>query len=82
MGQIDKISGTILFTFNGRNGPGAISVPGLKAGDRIVRLLQVGIQDYTGAADMMEWIITVDDEIQQVSVGNLTTWNFEAIAVR
>lgn len=82
MGQIDKISGTIFFSFTGRNGAGAISVPGLKVGDRLVRLIQDGATDYTADLGMMEWVVTVDDEIQQNSGGNTTTWNFEAIALR
>ena len=78
---IDKISGTICFSFNGRNGSGAISVSGLKAGDKIIRLTQ-GSTDYTADASMMEWVITVDDQIQQASAGNLTSYAFSAIAVR
>jgi hypothetical protein len=78
---IDKISGTIMFSFNGRNGVGAVSVAGLKAGDKIIRLTQGGT-DYTADPSMMEWVISVDDEVQQVNAGNLTTYAFSAIAVR
>jgi hypothetical protein len=78
---IDKISGTISFSFNGRNGTGAISIPGLKAGDQIIRLTQGGT-DYTADPTMMEWVISVDDQIHQISGTNLTTYDFVAVAVR
>lgn len=78
---IDKISGTIAFSFNGRNGSGAISIPGLKAGDKIIRLIQ-GTTDYTADPTIMEWVISVDDQIQQIISENLSTWAFSAIAVR
>lgn len=78
---IDKISGTIQFSFNGRNGAGAVSVSGLKVGDKILRLTQSGT-DYTADPTMMEWVISVDDQIQQISGGNLSTYAFDAVAVR
>ena len=57
-------------TFNGRTGSGAVSVPGLAAGDTVVAVWCVN--DILGGGDVMggfESTISSDDQIQQLNSG-------------
>jgi hypothetical protein len=59
-------------TFTGRNGAGSISIPGLQAGDFVLkaqRVYGVSSDDYSGG---FEKTITVDDEIQQNTPADLS----------
>ena len=61
-----------LVTFQGRNGAGSISVPGLAIGD-VVRVVQgTLVADVGDQGSHFETTITVVDEIQQSDVANLT----------
>lgn len=74
-------------TFNGHSGSGggAVSVPGLKVGDRLIWLQSDSYLSGTvqmNSANYFEIIITVDDQIQQVAGSDLSTWTFNAIFIR
>lgn len=64
--------GFLTFTFTGRNGAGTISVPGVKAGDRVIwsTFTRSGITTYTHPGEVWDFGITVDDELQQIEAGN------------
>jgi hypothetical protein len=65
-------------TFNGRNGAGAVSVPGVKAGD-VIMLTTAG-----GHAILAQFasIITADDEVEQLSGGDATSDTFVVFLMR
>lgn len=57
--------------FAGGNGAGPISLPGAQAGDTVTAL--IGLIGVTGdQSAVFETVITIDDEIQQVSTADLT----------
>lgn len=76
----------VLAKFNGRNSSGAITVTGLRVGDRMC--LWFGSQVTLGAllpsgtngpANYLEPVVTVDDQIQQGSNDDLTGTSFEIL---
>jgi len=69
-------------SFTGNDGPGAISVPGLKVGDRVVwEMIGIVPPSYTPPGSSFEAVISVDDEIQQLS-GHLSAYTCEVLFVR
>ncbi|MBI5951900.1 MAG: phage gp6-like head-tail connector protein [Chloroflexi bacterium] len=59
------------YEFEGRNGVGAISLPGARTGDDVVKL--VGVYIVTGdQSASFEGTITKDDQIQQSSASDLS----------
>jgi len=71
-----QVSGFVKVTVTGINGSGAVSAPGLKVGDRL--LLNYGPNPSAG----FERIVTVDDEIQQNSGFDWTSYTFDLIFIR
>lgn len=69
-----QINGLIKVNVTGINGVGPISAPGLKVGDRL-------LLNYA-PSDGIESIVTVDDEVQQTSGFNWTSFTFDLIFVR
>lgn len=59
--------------FNGRNGDGPVSIPGLKVGDWVVArlLLPSGSPSFGGSP--FENVVSVDDELQQTD--SITDWS-------
>jgi hypothetical protein len=68
------------YTFLGRDGAGAISLPGARIGDTVSSLVgKIGVTGDQAAA--FEAVITVDDEIQQVSAADLSDYWYQAYLV-
>jgi hypothetical protein len=67
-------------TFQGRNGAGSICVPGAQLGDTVQTL--IGVIGATGSqAAAFEAVITVAEQIQQVSTSDLSAKFFRAYLV-
>jgi hypothetical protein len=67
-------------TFEGLSGVGAISLTGAQVGDTVEEL--IGIVGITGdQSSAFEAVITVDDEIQQISTSDLTGKFYRAYLV-
>jgi len=65
-------------SFNGRNGTGAISVPGLKAGDAVILN---GINNRQNEFPF-EAIISTDDQITQWYTGDLSSDSIVLVLMR
>lgn len=68
--------------FSGHSGPGPINVPGLKAGDKLIWLQSASYQGGTvqmNTADYFEIIVSVNDQIQQLTTVNLVSWVLNAV---
>lgn len=65
----------------GRVGQGPISVPGVKAGDAVV-IISKDNRTVNPFAVTFEHFVSVDDEIQQFNVGDLTTDTFDLLLLR
>lgn len=64
-------------TFNGRNGAGAISVSGVRAGDHIIE------QTFeNGGSGNLSPIVLVDDEVLQIVGGDLTPYTLRILVDR
>lgn len=74
-----KISGMILTDFQGGTTSGAVAVPGLKVGDRVVHVTQGANGDYDG---YFEKVVTVDDEIQQLIAADISSLTLEVLVYR
>lgn len=66
--------------FNGRNGTGTISLPGLKAGDRMFWQSING--SYTGIDNSFEAIVSNDNALEQLSGADKTGQSIVAIFIR
>ncbi len=66
-------------TFQGLASPGACSVPGVKAGDVIVRITDPG---NTAIDSYFNGMVVADDEILQNSANDFSTLTFTGILVR
>lgn len=64
--------------FNGRNGSGAISVPGLQVGDTAI----VDLNGHNVIGGSFEQIVSVADEIQQLSGSDLSGQTYRFFLVR
>lgn len=76
--------GWISASFEGLHGSGAVSVPGLKVGDRVVYLignLPGGPANFMGSTNF-EMIVSVDDELQQNSTSYLDGTIFDVLVYR
>ncbi|MFT4068935.1 hypothetical protein [Paraburkholderia sp.] len=65
-------------TFNGNTGAGSISVPGLQVGD-------IGVFDFNGhnvIGSSFEQVVSIADEIQQISGADLSGQTYELFFVR
>jgi len=73
--------GLVKASLTDRNTPGSISVPGLKAGDRLIWGCLNG-STWVAPGLQFEPVVSVDDEIQQV--GNISAGNqpWEIVLVR
>jgi hypothetical protein len=69
-------------TWSGINGAGAISIPGLRVGDRMLQLLDSGQNLDSGILFYTQVVVSVADELQQNHTGDLTTIAFDGVFVR
>lgn len=76
--------GLVAVSCGARNGTGAISVSGLKVGDRIISVVLItgGVPAHQNAGDFVEYMISTDDEVQQLDNSNLSGRTIEFICVR
>jgi hypothetical protein len=76
--------GLISANFEGSHGSGPISVPGLRAGDRVIYLVGNPLTAPTSfmGATNFEMIVSVDDELQQNSPSYLDGTPFEILVYR
>jgi hypothetical protein len=75
------ICGLIKVTLTGRNGPGAISAPGLKVGDRM--LFATGVAGNGPSLNgYLEFVVSVDDELQYSGSFDWSAQTFEIVFVR
>lgn len=73
--MVDSMAGmldTKLISFAGRNGAGACTLVGAAVGDRVLSVAGLSAADLGDTAASFESVITVVNQIQQVSVGNLS----------
>ena len=68
-------------SFNGGTAAGAISVPGLKAGDRVFSVLENGSAANL-AQGTFEQVVSVDDEFQQIDAADLSSLALDVLLVR
>lgn len=71
-----------IVTFNGGTGAGAISVPGLKAGDYVMITTAFASDGYADITGLFQRFITVDDEIQQVYPADISSYACTATVMR
>lgn len=73
------ICAILTLTFEGRNGAGTISVPGVKAGDVMIMAAVPGTVALTNEFHVL---IATDDEVEQAYGGDNSANTFTAIFVR
>ena len=72
-----------LITFTGRNGAGAISVPGLKVGDRGLFLWEHPVSSPSlYGSTLWEPVVSVNDELQQISSTDFSSTTWDAFILR
>lgn len=76
LASIDVIS------FVGKNGAGACTMTGVKAGDVVFSVTGVVAADVGSQGSLFESVITVNDQIQQSSATNLSTKVYSALIYR
>lgn len=69
------------YTFNGRNGSGSVSVPGLKAGDICLQQVVNGTYIPPDGSEF-ERVISTDGQIVQNDAANLSAISCQVIVVR
>lgn len=76
--------GFATIAFTGRNGSGAISVPGLKAGDRVIwcALKLPNRVAWQEPGTVWEHTVSADDAIEQLSTDDLSANTAELIVFR
>ncbi len=80
---VDTPFSIIRISFNGRNGAGGISIPGLHVGDTVIWMFNSnGGPPPTANGGWTEWVITAADEIQQTWTNDLSSDTFEALLIR
>lgn len=72
----------VLINFVGKNLAGACTAVGLKAGDVVLSVTGIAAADVGDKASLFETVITVNDEIQQLSATNLSTKVYSALIKR
>ncbi len=87
VGAVSPTMETVLFraTWNGVNGAGPISIPGLQVGDRLLQLMDSaqGIPELNSAIPFyVEIVVSVADELHQNHPGNLTPTTYDGVFVR
>lgn len=73
--------GLVTASFTGINGSGAVSVPGLKVGDRVISCYLINNNVWQAAGQAYEYIVSVNDEIQQLG-GSFSTETVELVLIR
>ena len=77
--QLEALKGRY-FNFQGGYGSGAVSLPGTKLGDTVESLIgKIGISG--DQSSLFESVITVEDEIQQLSGSDLSACWFQVYLV-
>ena len=76
------MNGFLKVSFTGRNGTGAISVPGLRVGDIVVCGVNVTNTSPIVPGTSYEVVVSVDDEIQQLTVGDFSATNVVVVVLR
>jgi ABC-type uncharacterized transport system ATPase component len=71
-----------IISFAGRNGAGACTMTGVKAGDVVLTVTGTVAADVGDKASLFETTITVNDQIQQSSATDLSTKVFMALILR
>lgn len=75
--------GTLSFTpFSGRNGSGSITVTGTKAGDLVAGIYYNNHWTPPYPSGVFESVITVDDQIQQLSASDFSSDTFTLVVFR
>ena len=79
-----EFTGFITVTFAGRNGDGVISVPGVKAGDVLLRtvITTIGSDHFVDLSHAYRAIVETDDEIYQTAPSDYTGFDYECIVLR
>lgn len=80
-GSISR-SGIFEITFTGGNGVSAISVPGLKVGDTVLRVWQPSSPAAHFLDNLVEAVVSTDDELAQLSGDDYTSATLKAVLVR
>jgi hypothetical protein len=82
--SVSTTSETVIFraTWTGLNGAGAISIPGLQVGDRILQLVDSSPSIAGNPVNTVQLVVTVADQLHQNANGNLTSITYEAVFVR
>jgi hypothetical protein len=75
---------TLLFraSFSGLDGPGAIQVPGLQVGDRLIQAVDGGGDVVSDTTSYFELAVSVADELQQVRVAHMSNETFDVVFIR
>lgn len=79
-----NLTGIIQATFSGRSSAGAISAPGLEVGDILLWLgnaVEGVVEPYHGGG-LYEPVVSVADEIQQLSATDFSGQSWKAILFR
>lgn len=71
-----------IISFAGKNGAGACTATGLKTSDIILSVTGVADADKGDQSANFEAVVTVNDQIQQVAVGDLSTKMYVALVYR
>ncbi len=84
VGAVSPTMETVLFraTWNGVNGAGPISIPGLQVGDRVLQLLDSAPSIDVDIPYFVEIVVSVADELHQNHTGNLTPNTYDGVFVR
>lgn len=79
--SIQSALGVYIVQTNGRSGAGGISVPGVKAGDLAISWWN-HLEDAAGSGTLFTFQQTTDDEIGQISGGDISSVTFTIVLVR
>lgn len=77
----DTIAHINQYLVQGRNGVGAIAVPGINVGDVVILVFISTFDVAVSPLFYFEKVITVANQIQQLNIANLTTQTFRIIVV-
>jgi hypothetical protein len=71
-----------IISFEGKDGAGACTMTGVKAGDVVLSVTGTVAADVGDKASLFESTITVDDQIQQLDEGDLSSKVYMALILR
>lgn len=77
-----QVTGVFNASFSGKNGSGAISVPGLAVGDIVLAAVQDSSTVFDHGNNPFENVVSVADEIQQVNSSDLSANSYEVVVFR